>query len=158
MRKKSVRQKLNPIPYEIKNKNVLLVDDSIVRGTTAEQIIEMVRRAGAKKIYFASAAPELRFPCLYGVDIPYKNGLVANKLNHQEICKKIGADALFYSEVTDIISASKSHKSYIKKFCTACFSGKYPTKDVTEETLKKNELNYGTIRGDSKVAEQLTIT
>jgi amidophosphoribosyltransferase len=159
MRQKSVRRKLNPIPYEINKKNVLLVDDSIVRGTTSKQIIEMVRKAGAKKVYFASAAPELRFPCLYGVDIPDKKGLIANQLTLPEIAKKIGADALFYSGVEDIVAGTRTKKSTVKKFCTACFSGKYPTKGVTNDTLSKNELNYGTLRGleDNKTPDQLTI-
>ncbi len=148
LRKKSVRYKLNPIPYEIKKKNVLLVDDSIVRGTTSQQIIEMVRKAGAHKVYYASAAPMLTCPCLYGVDIPSRKGLIANQLTVEEIQKKIGADALFYQKLPDLIEATKSHKSKVKKFCTACFSGKYPTKGIDEKILDENEMNYGTINRD----------
>ena len=145
IRKKSIRYKLNPIPYEIRKKNVLLVDDSIVRGNTSKQIIQMVRKAGAKKVYFASAAPALTYPCLYGVDIPSRKGLIANQLNTKEIQKKIGADALFYQKLSDLTESTKSHKSFVKKFCTACFSGKYPTKGVDEKTLKQNEINFGTV-------------
>lgn len=160
MRKKSVRYKLNPIPYEIKKKNVLLVDDSIVRGTTSKQIIDMVRKAGAKKVYFASAAPTLTHPCLYGVDIPSKKGLIANKLSIEEIEKKIGADKLFYQKLPDLIEATKTHKSSVRKFCTACFGGKYPTQGVSEKTLNENEINFGTINRDIEAEaqpEQLTL-
>jgi amidophosphoribosyltransferase len=161
-RKKSVRYKLNPIPYEIKKKNVLLVDDSIVRGNTSRQIIEMVRKAGAKKVYFASAAPALTHPCLYGVDIPSRKGLIANKLSTKEIERKIGADALFYQKLSDLTESTRSHKSFIKKFCTACFGGKYPTKGINEKTLKENETNYGTIERETDTEndiqpEQLTL-
>ena len=160
VRKKSIRYKLNPIPYEIKKKNVLLVDDSIVRGNTSKQIIQMVRKAGAKKVYFASAAPALTYPCLYGVDIPSSKGLIANKLTTKEIEKKIGADALFYQKLSDLTESTKSHKSFIKKFCTACFDGKYPTKGVSEKTLKENEINYGTIEREidsEAIPDQLTL-
>ena len=160
VRKKSVRYKLNPIPYEIRKKNVLLVDDSIVRGTTSKQIIQMVRKTGAKKVYFASAAPELTRPCLYGVDIPSGKGLIANKLTIKEIEKKIGADALFYQKLSNLTESTKSHKSFIKKFCTACFDGKYPTKGVDKKTLKENEINYGTIEREidgNAPTDQLTL-
>ncbi len=138
-REKSVRRKLNPSVLEIRNKKVLLVDDSIVRGTTSKEIIAMLREVGAKKVYLASTAPPLRFPCLYGIDMPSKLDFIANGLEIEEIRKFIGADALIYQDIEAAEMAAKEGNKAIKGFCMACFNGKYPTKDVTEKLLAENE-------------------
>lgn len=135
IRKKSIRYKLNPITLEVKDKNVLLIDDSIVRGNTSAAIIEMIRSAGAKKVYFASAAPPLRFPCYYGIDMPIREEFIANKLSEDEIKEKLGADALFYQDIEDLKKAVKVGNKKIKRHCMACMDGEYPTKDITEEAL-----------------------
>jgi amidophosphoribosyltransferase len=140
-RKLSIRSKLNPIKTEFQGKNVLLVEDSIVRGNTSEAIIEIVRKAGASKVYFASSSPPLRSPCMYGIDLPTKSEYIANKLTVDEIEKKIGADRLFYLELDDLEKAVKKGNPDIKRHCTACFTGEYPTGDVTEEILEGLEDN-----------------
>lgn len=139
IRKKSIKYKLNVIPLEIRGKNVLLVDDSIVRGNTSRKIIEMVRAAGAKKVYFASSAPPLRHPCVYGVDMPSRKDFVAHNLSEDEVSKAIGADGVFYQDLKDLVASVKMGNPKITGFCHACFSGKYPTADVTEEVLKSVE-------------------
>jgi amidophosphoribosyltransferase len=139
MRQKSIRYKLNPIVLEVKNKNVLLVDDSIVRGNTSAAIIQMVRQAGAKKVYFASAAPPLRFPCYYGIDLPTREEFIANKLSEEEICKALGADALFYQDIEDLKKSVKAGNPKIKSHCMACMDGNYPTGDITESTIEEWE-------------------
>jgi len=143
IRKKSVRYKLSPVNLEFKNRNVLLVDDSIVRGNTSQQIVDMAREAGAKNVYFASAAPPLLFPCLYGVDMPSKKDFIANKLTQEEIRKLIGADALFYQTIEDLLDAAREGNPKIKKFCSACFDGDYVTGDITEEMLESAECSRG---------------
>lgn len=130
-RQKSVRRKLNPIQVEFEGKDVLLVDDSIVRGTTCRQIIQIARAAGARKVYFASCAPELKFPCVYGIDMQTRNEFIARGRDNAEIAKLIGADALLYQPLAELIDAARAGNSDIEHFCTACFSGDYPTKDVT---------------------------
>ncbi len=135
IRKKSIKYKLMPIDLEIRGKNILLVDDSIVRGNTCKKIIQIVREAGAKNVYFASSAPPLRNPCVYGVDMPSKRDFIANKLDISEICKEIGADRLFYQEIEDLIWAAHEGNKKITKFCAACMDGKYPTKDITMKRL-----------------------
>ncbi len=139
VRKKSIRYKLNPIPLEFRKKNVLLVDDSIVRGNTSKQIVEMVREAGAKKVYFASAAPPLINPCVYGIDMPSRKDFIANKLSHKEICKMINADKLYYQKYEDLEKAAHIGNPKIKKFCWACMGGDYPTGKVTEKMLQRVE-------------------
>ena len=134
-RKKSVNRKLNAIKAEFKNKNVLLVDDSIVRGTTSEQIIQMARDAGAKKVYFASAAPEIRFPNVYGIDMPTSNELIAHGRNVDEIAKLIGADDMIFQNLTDLIDAIRQENPNIKEFETSVFDGVYITKDVDQQYL-----------------------
>ena len=134
-RKKSVRRKLNAIDAEFKGKNVLLVDDSIVRGTTSEQIIEMAREAGAKKVYFASAAPEIRFPNVYGIDMPTTSELIAHGRDAEEICKLIGADGIIFQELSDLIEAVRQQNPEIKRFETSVFDGKYITNDVDQAYL-----------------------
>ncbi|MEJ2143344.1 MAG: amidophosphoribosyltransferase [Gammaproteobacteria bacterium] len=135
-RKKSVRQKLNAIDLEFKGKNVLLVDDSIVRGTTSEQIIQMAREAGAKKVYFASAAPPVRFPNVYGIDMPSVNELIGHNRDDKQICKEIGADNLIYQDLDDLIDAVRHGKAEVDSFDTSVFDGEYVTGDVTQDYLK----------------------
>jgi amidophosphoribosyltransferase len=139
MRKKSVRQKLNAIDLEFRGKNVLLVDDSIVRGTTSRQIIEMAREAGAKRVYFASASPAVRFPNVYGIDMPAASELVAAERTDAEVGKLIGADWLIYQNLEDLIGSVRYDNSEIDEFDTSCFSGKYVTGDVTEAYLSRIE-------------------
>src|ERR1700723_883705 len=136
-RERSVRRKLNAIDLEFRGKNVLLVDDSIVRGTTSAQIIDMAREAGAKKVYFASAAPPVRFPNVYGIDMPDASELVASGRTVEQIATLIGADWLIYQDLDDLIAACKHEDAKIEDFDTSCFSGVYVTGDVTPEYLKR---------------------
>ena len=136
-RKKSVRQKLNAIGTEFKGKNVLLVDDSIVRGTTSEQIIEMARASGAKKVYFASAAPEVRFPNVYGIDMPSANELIAHGRDVDDVCDLIGADKLIFQSIDDLVLAVKEGNPEIKSFDTSVFDGIYVTNDIDSAYLEK---------------------
>ncbi len=139
MRTKSVRQKLNAIDLEFKRKNVLLVDDSVVRGTTSEQIIQMARDAGAKKVYFASAAPPVRYPNVYGIDMPAANELIAHNRSETEVCKAIGADRMIYQNLEDLVSAVSKGNPRIKHFDTSCFSNEYVTGDVDDAYLERVE-------------------
>ena len=139
IRRKSVQQKLNPIKSEFKDQNVLLVDDSIVRGTTCQEIIQMARRAGAKKVYFASAAPPIRYPNVYGIDMPSRKELIAHEKTEIEICQAIGADALIYQSVEDLIAAAKQGNTCITEFETSVFTGKYVTGNVDLALLDKIE-------------------
>ncbi|MBD1574935.1 MULTISPECIES: amidophosphoribosyltransferase [Vibrio] len=134
-RKKSVRRKLNAIRSEFKGKNVLLVDDSIVRGTTSEQIIEMARDSGANKVYMVSAAPEVRFPNVYGIDMPSANELIAHGREPEEISKMIGADALMFQSIDDLIAAVGTGNPSISTFETSVFSGQYVTGDIDQAYL-----------------------
>jgi amidophosphoribosyltransferase len=136
-RAKSVRSKLNPIDLEFRGKNVLLVDDSIVRGTTSAQIIDLARESGANKVYFASAAPAVRYPNVYGIDMPSVSELVANGRSEEEVAKLIGADWLLYQDLEDLIHACQHHDSSIQRFDTSCFSGEYVTGDITPEYLAR---------------------
>jgi amidophosphoribosyltransferase len=136
-RSKSVRSKLNAIDLEFRGKTVLLVDDSIVRGTTSAQIIDMAREAGAKKVYFASAAPPVRFPNVYGIDMPATSELVAADRSAQEVGQFIGADWLVYQELDDLVAACQHDNAQIEEFDTSCFSGEYVTGDVTFEYLDR---------------------
>ena len=138
-RMQSVRRKLNAIPLEFRNKNVLLVDDSIVRGTTSKQIIKLARDAGAKKVYFASAAPPVRYPNVYGIDMPAASELIANGRTMDEIETLIGADRLIYQDLNGLIRSVRHDNSSIAEFDTSCFSGEYVTGDVTEEYLDELE-------------------
>ncbi len=135
-RKKSVRQKLNPIELEFRGKNVLLVDDSIVRGTTSKQIIQMARDAGANKVYFASAAPPVRYPNVYGIDMPSADELIGAGRDDKQIAEAIGADRLFYQDLDDLVAAVKKKAKGIKRFDTSVFNGEYVTGDVSEEYLR----------------------
>ena len=129
-RKRSVRQKLNPIGLEFKGKNVLLVDDSIVRGTTSSQIIQMARDAGANKVYFASAAPPVRYPNVYGIDMPSGDELIAHGRSEEQICEAIGADWLVYQDLEDLTGAIEKGNPSIEGFEASVFTGKYITGDV----------------------------
>ncbi|OOF49635.1 amidophosphoribosyltransferase [Rodentibacter trehalosifermentans] len=131
----SVRRKLNTIKAEFKDKNVLLVDDSIVRGTTSEQIVEMARAAGAKKIYFASAAPEIRYPNVYGIDMPTKNELIAYGRDVDEIAKLIGVDKLIFQDLNALTESVQQENPAIKGFDCSVFTGEYVTGDITSEYL-----------------------
>ncbi len=135
MRQKSVRGKLNAIDLEFRNRNVLLVDDSIVRGTTSAQIIEVAREAGARKVYFASAAPPVRFPNVYGIDMPVAAELVAAGHSEDEVARIIGADWLVYQDLGDLVAACRHDNARIEEFDTSCFSGEYVTGDVNDEYL-----------------------
>lgn len=136
-RKKSVRQKLNPIELEFKGKNVLLVDDSIVRGTTCQQIIQMARDAGAKKVYFASAAPAVKYPNVYGIDMPTTAELIAHGHSDKDVCREIGADWLIYQNLEDLIAASTEGNNNVTEFDCSVFTGEYCAGDVTPEYLEK---------------------
>jgi amidophosphoribosyltransferase len=138
IRKKSIRYKLNPIRLEIEGKNILLVDDSIVRGNTSKKIVEIVKESGAEKVYFASYAPPVKYPCLYGIDIPTSQELIGANNTVEEIRKFIGADAIFYGDLEDAKSACLVGNPKIKTMCAACFDGKYITGDIDEETVLKN--------------------
>jgi amidophosphoribosyltransferase len=134
-RAKSVRSKLNPIDLEFRGKNVLLIDDSIVRGTTSAQIIDLAREAGANRVYFASAAPPVRYPNVYGIDMPAASELVAAGRTDDEVARLIGADRLIYQDIEDLVRACRHHDSDVQQFDTSCFSGVYVTGDVTPEYL-----------------------
>lgn len=136
-RAKSVRSKLNVIDLEFRGKNVLLIDDSIVRGTTSAQIIDLAREAGARRVYFASAAPPVKFPNVYGIDMPAASELVAASRTDEEVARLIGADRLIYQDLDDLVRACLHHDSQIEAFDTSCFSGEYVTGDVTSSYLAR---------------------
>lgn len=138
-RKKSVRQKLNAIELEFKGKNVLLVDDSIVRGTTSKQIIQMARDAGANKVYFASAAPPVRYPNVYGIDMPTVSELIGHNRDEKQIAEVIGADWLIYQDLDDLIEAVYRKKSHVQQFDCSCFNGEYVTGGIDENYLQHIE-------------------
>jgi len=139
-RERSVRRKLNAIDLEFRGKNVLLVDDSIVRGTTSAQIIELAREAGARKVYFASAAPPVRFPNVYGIDMPATSELIAAERSIEEVQRFIGADWLIYQGLDDLVAACRHEDAKVEEFDTSCFSGEYVTGDVTREYLERLQL------------------
>ena len=134
-RRKSVRQKLNAIGMEFQGKNVLLVDDSIVRGTTSSEIVQMARESGARKVYFASAAPPVRYPNVYGIDMPTRDELIANGRSDVQIAREIGCDELIYQDLDALIDDVRSVNPRITSFETSCFNGVYITGDVTQEYL-----------------------
>jgi amidophosphoribosyltransferase len=138
-RKRSVRQKLNAIDLEFKGKSVLLVDDSIVRGTTSAQIIQMARDSGARRVYFASAAPPVRFPNVYGIDMPAAHELVAHGRTVKEVAAVIGADRLIYQDLDDLVRAVNKHNRRLERFDTSIFTGEYVTGDVSIAYLKRLE-------------------
>jgi amidophosphoribosyltransferase len=146
VRKKSVRQKLNVIASEFKGRNVLLVDDSIVRGTTSREIVQMARDAGARKVYMASAAPPVRYPNVYGIDMPTSNELVAHNRTVEQIRQIIGCDALIYQDVDGMKKAIGSLNTSIKDFDASCFDGVYVTGDITQDDIDR--LNANRVGGD----------
>ncbi|MCC5811903.1 MAG: amidophosphoribosyltransferase [Ectothiorhodospiraceae bacterium] len=158
-RRKSVRQKLNPIGLEFKGKNVLLVDDSIVRGTTCEQIIQMARDEGAKRVYFASAAPAVRYPNVYGIDMPSPGELIAHGRTEEEVAAMIGADRLVYQDLEDLMAAVWQGNKSLTAFDASCFNGKYITGDVSQGYLddlarrRSDEAKDGRERGVSEVTD-----
>ena len=138
-RKKSVRQKLNTVPHEFAGKNVMLVDDSIVRGTTSHEIVEMARAAGAKKVYFASASPPVRFPNVYGIDMPTRGELIATGRTDAQIAALIGADELIYQDLDALEASVRECNPRIHQFDASCFNGRYITGDVDEAYLDNVE-------------------
>jgi amidophosphoribosyltransferase len=150
-RKKSVKRKLNTIGVDFRRKKVLIVDDSIVRGNTSQEIVQMAKRAGAKEVYFASCSPPLRFPCVYGIDMSTRGEFIAQKYPVEEIQSLIGADHLIYLDMERLVRAARYGNEEIEKFCTACFTGDYPTGDVSDEILKS-------IEDDRKAAEKANMT
>jgi amidophosphoribosyltransferase len=158
VRRKSVRQKLNAIGMEFRGKNVLLVDDSIVRGTTSQEIVQMARDSGARKVYFASAAPPVRYPNVYGIDMPTRDELIASDRTDEEIAREIGCDALIYQELDALIGDVRSVNPAITNFETSCFSGKYITGDVTQAYLDGVEAQRRDgERTEAKAATQLDL-
>jgi len=158
-RKKSVRQKLNPIELELKDKNVLLIDDSIVRGTTSKRIIEMTRSVGAKKVFFASAAPPVKYPNVYGIDMPASSELIASGKSEEELAEFIGADWLIYQTLDDLIEAVKFDETGVQAFDTSCFSGEYVTNDISQKYLKSLESKRSddAIRESEQLRKQIEI-
>lgn len=136
-RKKSVRQKLNPIDLEFRGKNVLLVDDSIVRGTTCKEIIQMARDAGARQVFFASAAPPVKYPNVYGIDMPVKSELIAHGNTEQEVCDLIGADRLIYQDLADLIASAREGNPDLERFDCSVFDGQYITGDIDDDYLNR---------------------
>ena len=149
-RKKSVRRKLNILDLEFKGKNVLLVDDSIVRGTTSKRIIEMAKEAGANKVYFSSAAPPVKFQNLYGIDMAATNELIASGRSDEEVAKEIGADWLIYQDLDDLIASTQEGNPAIKNFEMSIFDGKYPT-SISSDYLEDLESSR---KDDQKVARE----
>lgn len=139
-RRSSIRKKLSPIPLEFENKSVLLVDDSIVRGNTSQQIVQMAREAGARKVYLASAAPPVRYPNVYGIDMPASFELIAHGRDELQIAREIGADGVIYQDLADLEEAVRHGNTAIGKCESSCFDGHYLTGDVTPQYLRDIEL------------------
>ncbi len=159
VRRRSVRQKLNAISLEFRGKNVLLVDDSIVRGTTSREIVQMAREAGARKVCFASAAPPVRFPNVYGIDMPTRAELIAAHRTEDEVAREIGADALIYQDLEALKEAVRRVNPRLTSFETSCFDGWYITGDVTSDYLQAIESRRDAARdsGDESEAAQLDL-
>lgn len=150
----SVRKKLNAIDAEFFGKRVLLVDDSIVRGTTSRDLVRLSRKAGAKKVYFASAAPPVRFPNVYGIDIPTRAELVGGSRSEREIAAYLGADAVIYQSLDDLVGAVRAVNPALRKLETSCFDGHYPIGDISEEYLAALEAERG---GGGELAQKQII-
>jgi amidophosphoribosyltransferase len=146
VRTRSVRQKLNPMAMEFSGKNVLLVDDSIVRGTTSREIVQMARESGARKVFFASAAPPVRFPNVYGIDMPTRSELIAAHRSEEEVGREIGADALIYQDLDALIEAVRAVNPKLTSFEASCFDGRYVTGDVTADYLHVVETRRDALR------------
>ena len=153
VRSRSVRQKLNPMSMEFSGKNVLLVDDSIVRGTTSREIVQMARESGARKVFFASAAPPVRFPNVYGIDMPTRAELIAAHRSEEEVAREIGADALIYQDLAELKDAVRSANPRLTNFETSCFDGVYVTGDVTTDYLRAIEIQRNASRDSEDDAE-----
>ena len=153
VRRRSVRQKLNAIAMEFKGKNVLLVDDSIVRGTTSREIVQMAREAGARKVFFASAAPPVRFPNVYGIDMPTRAELIAAHRSEEEVAIELGADALIYQDLAALKEAVRQVNPKLQRFETSCFDGNYITGDVTNDYLLTIETRRDAARDSSEDGE-----
>ena len=151
LRQLSVKRKLNPIKVDFEDKEVLLVDDSIVRGNTSREIIRIARKSGAKKVYFASYSPPLRFPCVYGIDMSTRGEFIAQKHSVEEIRREIDADFLLYQPMDNLVRAARAGNKTIDRFCTACFTGEYPTGDISASTLAD-------IEADRKAAEHADVS
>jgi len=139
IRRKSVRQKLNAIGSEFKGKSVLLVDDSIVRGTTSLEIVQMARESGAKRVIFASAAPPVKYPNVYGIDMPTSQELIAYGRTEEEVCREITADALVYQDIEAMTRSISDVNPTLKKFEASCFDGNYVTGDISRDYLDRVE-------------------
>jgi len=150
VRTRSVRQKLNPMAMEFSGKNVLLVDDSIVRGTTSREIVQMARESGARKVFFASAAPPVRFPNVYGIDMPTRAELIAAHRSEDEVAREIGADALIYQDLAELKDAVRRANPKLTSFETSCFDGVYITGDVTTDYLRAIEIQRDASRDESE--------
>ncbi len=157
VRKKSVRQKLNVIASEFKGRNVLLVDDSIVRGTTSREIVQMARDAGARKVYLASAAPPVRYPNVYGIDMPTKDELVAHDRTVEEIRELIGCDALIYQDVDAMKRAIGSLNGKLDGFDASCFDGVYVTGDIDTEAISRMNGNRPRIEETEEDSSRLAL-
>ncbi|MCB9880593.1 MAG: amidophosphoribosyltransferase [Planctomycetes bacterium] len=138
-RKTSIRHKLNPIRLEFEGKRVLLLDDSIVRGNTATELVRMAREAGAEKVYLASYSPPLLYPCPYGIDMSTKREFIARDKTLEDLAKTFDCDAVLYQDLSDMVTAARAGNSKIERFCTACFDGEYPTGDITSKVLETIE-------------------
>jgi amidophosphoribosyltransferase len=149
LRTRSVRQKLNVIGMEFRGKNVLLVDDSIVRGTTSREIVQMARESGARRVYFASSAPPVRYPNVYGIDMPTRAELIAAHRSDDEVAAEIGADALIYQDLEALKEAVRQANPRLTSFETSCFDGKYVTGDVTHDYLASVETRRDARRDES---------
>lgn len=156
VRRKSVRQKLNAMSVEFRGKNVLLVDDSIVRGTTSREIVQMARDAGANKVYFASASPPVRFPNVYGIDMPTRSELIAHGRSDEEICAAIGADALVYQSAEDMKRSVFDLNPALTRVEASCFEGVYLTGDISPEYL--DALEAGRIAIGPQVDEERALS
>ena len=157
VRRKSVRQKLNAIASEFAGRNVLLVDDSIVRGTTSKEIVQMAREAGARKVYMASAAPPVRYPNVYGIDMPTKDELVAHNRSIEEIRQLIGCDALIYQDVDAMKRAISSLNPAVVSFDASCFDGVYVTGDITADDIARLNDERVKTGGDEEDTSRLTL-
>jgi amidophosphoribosyltransferase len=153
VRTRSVRQKLNPMSMEFSGKNVLLVDDSIVRGTTSREIVQMARESGARKVFFASAAPPVRFPNVYGIDMPTRAELIAAHRSEDEVTRELGADALIYQDLEALKDAVRQANPRLTNFETSCFDGVYVTGDVTSDYLRAIEIDRDAARDSGEDAD-----
>jgi amidophosphoribosyltransferase len=155
IRRKSVRQKLNAIGMEFHGKNVLLVDDSIVRGTTSREIVQMARESGARRVFFASAAPPVRYPNVYGIDMPTREELIASGRTEAQVAREVGCDELIYQDLEALIEDVRSVNPEVESFEASCFSGVYITGDVTQAYLDGVEAQR---RDGMKQAQQAAIS